>query len=116
SVDDYLRVSLASKIANHWAWFPDPFLLPFHAWIHALAFKMGCSFEGSTIGLTIVWAGISTGLLYLLALKLGASVRTAVVVALLASLEPLALWLGGVPLSETLGLVLLLGSLVLWNE
>ncbi|MFH1018774.1 MAG: hypothetical protein V1798_11435 [Pseudomonadota bacterium] len=116
TVDDYLRTAVAAAMPNHWQWFPDPFFLPAYFWIYSIPYRLGFSVSAGSIGATVLLACASSALLYLLLRKLELPAGHAFLGALLFSAQPMCLWLGGVPLSETLGLVLLLTVLWLWDS
>ncbi|HLG18953.1 MAG TPA: hypothetical protein VI895_03935 [Bdellovibrionota bacterium] len=115
SVDEYLRVSVAVQTAKHWAWFPDPFFLPAYFWIYSVPLRLGLTVQTSAVGLTILFSAGCSSLFYLWLRRMTASRETAWTGSILWSLQPAVLWLGGVPLSETLGLFLLLGALYGWS-
>jgi hypothetical protein len=116
SVDDYLRVSIAHRISQNWQWFPDPLFLPGYFWIYALPLKAGLSVRLGSMAATWFFAALSSALFYAVLIRLKVSQRIAFGLALLWSLQPLTLWLGGVPLSETLSVLLLLSVLLTWDH
>ncbi len=113
--DDYLRVWVANQTSQNWRWFPDLVYLPFYFWLYAIPLALQIPLRFAAVGLTILLAAASTALIYILIRK-QTSARTAFAGALLWSLQPLVVWIGGVPLSETLGIVLLLLTLLLWQH
>ncbi len=116
TVDDYLRVSVTAAEVHSWKWFPDAFFLPAYFWIYSIPVRLGWPLGSGAIVATILLASISSALFYLLFRKSGLSKGLSILGALLFSVQPMPLWLGGVPLSETLGLLLLLLALLSWDS
>ncbi len=116
SVDEYIRLSVSHDLAGKWQWFPDPLWLPGYFWLHGALMKIGLSVRMAGFGVAWVSAGLVSGSLYWMIRNLGTSRQRAIWMTFLFSIQPLSIWLGGVPLSEGPTLAFVLLGLVFWME
>src|SRR5205085_11292622 len=108
SVDDYLRVSVADQMAHHWAFFPDPLFLPGYFWIYSVPIRLGFAPTPSALAMTFLFSSATSVLLFLTFRQIKLSRSRAMIISLAITTQPISLWVGGVPLAESLGLFLLL--------
>ncbi len=112
SVDDFLRVWVSIQTYKHQTFTLEPYFFPFYHLIYGGLLNLTNNVYPGTNVLTMLFSSISIVLTYLLLIKMGLKNRPAVFVAMACNFQPLLIWMGCVPLSESLAIMLLLLALL----